>query len=198
MALFRLKPILIGGLVVFAFAGNTDCRADFTLSLDEGQTTVDRRELGPDNLIHNIDLLITHDGSDSATTFSGFTLGVEPQRPIRLLDNENPPDPLQIGIFAADVKNGLVSFLGSDADIGSGNTRVVTTLQFAIPAAAAVGAFPVQLTVVDAARGFSNITHEFSAASTSMQVAAVPEPGSWLLLAGASGLLILRRRMRRR
>ena len=187
--------------LLFALGAMNYCLGAFVISFEQS----DLKTVGPGPLTQPVNVLVTHDGT-GASTFSSlsFDIGVEQtDGSVTLNDDATPNNPL--GFDLADINATTASFadLGAmddaNVDIGSGSTVTLTTLSFDVPDGVS-GEFPISLSLAGATRGgFLNqedIASEFTVNGGTLQVSAVPEPSSFVVLTGlvCGGTAVARRR----
>lgn len=204
------RAILFGLFGVMLALGNSTSQAAFTIQFDPTQTTVQSN--GSDQTF-SIDLLITHDGTASPTTFSGFTIDMINPGAELVLDNGQELDFDFTNDARAKLSNntGLYSFGGSSTaqqyDTTAGATRTLMTVDFNLDGSVTNRTFNLDLSLRNASRGLASngsmtsIAPEVTVMSGFFTVngaVAVPEPTSVLFFSLlATGAVISRRSKRK-
>ncbi len=204
-----MRGSIVAGLLVFLVVLSSSIyQAAITIQFDPTQTTVQSN--GTDQTF-SINLLISHDGTASRTTFSGITIDMINPSTELMLDNGQERDFEFDSDPSVKLSNntGLYSFAGSSTtqqyDIMSGATKTLMTVDFNLDGSVTNRTFNLDLSRRDAKRGLasngsltdiaSKVT-VFGGLFTVNAAAAVPEPGSVLLLTFLAMGAIVSRRLR--
>ena len=201
--MFKPLPLLIAALFAGLSAGS--CRADIVIFIEPGQTFTAGSQDNP------LDVLLRFDGADTGPVdLSGFEVdltspgmsGVTFDTVLGVSQSTTEPYLFPANNFPSENVTPTNAFFGDFLTSGSqtvnfGDTFGLGRLFLDVDASAPGGTVTLDLdetlSNLFAADGVTTVP--FTVGNTSFEVSAVPEPGSALLILGATfGAVVLRRR----